>query len=157
MKLGTLRHSSSMFVALEHFFNIMFTLFKKEKEISRTTPGFEEDERKVPKTGLLLLIIMFIAGLFFGWRALDDVASLPQQPEQLSYCGSQYRGHTLIAERIVSPAKTEALYDINYYNQFTLAGCTFNTLEVNAGIPALIAQRSALDTEWQPLIRQYNI
>lgn len=134
----------------------MFKLFKKDAEISRTTPGFEEDERKVPKTGILLLIIMFIAGLFFGWRALDDVASLPQQPEQISYCGDQYHGQTLIAERIVSPAQTDPLYGVNYYNQFTLTGCKFNQLEVAAGIPALIDERNAKDAEWQPLMRQYN-
>ena len=34
---------------------------KKELEISRSNPGFEEDERRVPKTGVLLLIVMFVA------------------------------------------------------------------------------------------------
>ena len=42
---------------------------KKEEEISRENPGFEESEHQTPKAGVILLIVMFIAGLFFGWRA----------------------------------------------------------------------------------------
>src|SRR3989344_2941521 len=128
---------------------------KKELEISRSNPGFEEDERRVPKTGVLLLIVMFVAGIFFGWRALDDVARLPQQPEAISFCADNYRGKTLIAERTVSPYMTQPLYDVNYYDQYTLAGCKFNKLEADAGIPLLIAQRNALSTERRPLLDQY--
>ncbi|MEK9175743.1 MAG: zinc ribbon domain-containing protein [Patescibacteria group bacterium] len=135
----------------------MFTFWKtKDLEISRTIPGFEEDERKVPKTGLLLLIIMFIAGLFFGWRALDDVAHLPSQPELISYCANQFKGQTLIVERIVSPPETEFLYGIDYYNKYTLSGCKFNQLEISAGIPALIDEKNLLTKEREPLLTEYN-
>ena len=42
----------------------MFNFFKKNPEvISRTTPGYEEAERRTPTTGVILLILMFIAGI----------------------------------------------------------------------------------------------
>ena len=59
---------------------------KKEEEISRENPGFEESEHQTPKARVVLLIVMFIAGLFFGWRALDDVGRIPSPPQALSAC-----------------------------------------------------------------------
>ena len=71
-------------------------LFEKKEEISRVTPGFEESERKTPKAGYLLLLAMFVATLFFGWRATDALQDVPTKPESLSSCASPFLNYKYI-------------------------------------------------------------
>lgn len=127
---------------------------KKEEIISRETPGFEEDERRVPKTGLLLLLVMVIAGLFFGWRALDDIARLPQAPEALSFCSNRYFDNAFFYDRLIHVPTPSALYEENYYAKFgyqNSSGCVFSERERVAGIPALFLERDNIENEVRPL------
>jgi len=126
---------------------------KKEETISRENPGFEEDERRTPKTGLLLLLVMVVAGLFFGWRALDDIARLPQAPEVLSYCSAGFRGQTLLADRIVFSVEPPIFYDERYYTKYTDESiqCQFNELEKQAGVSVIFLERDAALKETKPL------
>lgn len=61
-----------------------------EDNISRVTPGYEETERQTPKAGYVLLLAMFAAALFFGWRAISDLQDVPTKPESLSSCASGF-------------------------------------------------------------------
>lgn len=134
----------------------MFQFFrKKQEEISRTEPGFEETERKTPKAGIVLLIIMFIAGIFFGWRALDDLAGVPNAPPPLSNCSYSFRS-AYVREGLVRPFEPPPLYDEygrSYYGDSYVgfsddySKCRFNDIEVAHGIPALFAKRQPLLTE----------
>src|SRR3989344_2450485 len=81
----------------------MFNFLKKKTdEVSRTNPGYEEGERKTPAAGIILLVAMFITGIYFGWQAVDDLGRFPTQPQPLSYCGSRYQTGFLI-QRTVQP------------------------------------------------------
>lgn len=122
----------------------MFNIFrKKPDEISRTAPGFEETERKTPKTGVVLLIVMFIAGVFFGWRALDDMGRIPAEPALLSYCAYRYEPGYL-EESFTRPFKPYPLY---YPYDERSADCNFNEIEKEHGVPALIEKRMPLEKE----------
>lgn len=129
---------------------------KDDGEISRTNPGYEEVERPTPTLGLVLLFVMFIAGLFFGWRALDNLASIPDKPKDLSYC-SAYYAPGYIRGSVVSPNNGPALYQA--YNQYYLdsyASCTFNTLENKGGIPALFEERKVAKASYDEVYNQFN-
>src|SRR3989338_5007824 len=109
--------------------------------ISRLEPGFEETERRTPWTGVLLLIIMFIAGLFFGWRAVDDLSRVPSRPIDLSYCSANYATTetTYRPALVSSPIFPE---EPGYYQKYGAYSteeppCSFNDLETASGIPAL--------------------
>src|SRR3989338_1622016 len=120
----------------------MFKFFKRQSEdISRVEPGFEEGERHTPWTGVVLLIIMFIAGIFFGWRAIDDLARVPSRPVDLSYCSATYATSetTYRPSFVSSPIVPE---EPGYYQKYGTYSpeeppCSFNDLEIAAGIPAL--------------------
>ena len=113
--------------------------------ISRLEPGFEETERRTPWTGVLLLIIMFIAGLFFGWRAVDDLSRVPSRPADLSYCSSRYGTYKTEYQptSIRSPLSESASV---YYGKYSSdeAPCNFNDLEQSHGIPDAMNQRRAV-------------
>lgn len=131
----------------------MFNIFrKKPDEISRTTPGFEETERKTSKTGVVLLFIMFIAGAFFGWRALDDLGRIPAEPSPLSYCAYRYAPGYL-TESFVRPFSPYPLY---YPYDENSADCNFNGLEKEHGVPALIEKRMPLEKELSAIFKDLN-
>jgi hypothetical protein len=123
-------------------------LRKGQEDISRTEPGFEEAERRTPLTGVVLLVIMFIAGLFFGWRAIDDLARVPSRPVDLSFCSASYVTNET-AYRPSAVRSPLAYPEFGYegpYGAYALEEppCSFNDLEVAAGIPALDQQRRAI-------------
>lgn len=122
-----------------------------KEEISRTEPGYEEGERHTPWTGVILLVIMVIAGISFGWRALDDLARVPTEPTSLSHCASRYfDGNNYVASSIVSsPLDYPSYYDKYYYSGVEEPACEWNNLEKEAGIPALEDQR-------RPLVKSLN-
>src|SRR3989344_592643 len=132
----------------------MLHFFKKQPEnISRTTPGFEESERKTPKTGAILLIVMFFAGLFFGWRALDDLASIPSRPAPLSSCSYRYSS-AYVADAGVKPYAPRPLYyDYgNYRGDYAdTSQCQLTELEKTQGIPQLLEKRRPIEEELQKL------
>ena len=139
----------------------MFKFFrKKTEEISRTEPGFEETERKTPKAGILLLIIMFVAGIFFGWRALDDLGRIPNMPPRLSYCGSQY--HTAyVSYGRVEPSRSSPLYKEYDYRSYgdTRRGysqCSFSEIERRHGIPELFLKKQPLEIQRDNLEKSFQ-
>lgn len=129
--------------------------------ISRTEPGFEEGEHRTPWTGVVLLVVMFIAGLFFGWRALDDLARVPEQPPQLSYCSNRYEHPELYPSPVSYPADDLPYRPSLAYNGELEPICIWSDLETTHGIPALEEQRRAIirsirdenTTERQALVR----
>ncbi len=130
----------------------MFNLFKrKTEEISRTTPGYEETERKTPITGVILLFVMFVAGAFFGWRALDDLGSIPQEPEPLSVCASRYEDSVYLEETAVRPFTTQP-----FYYEYDSDKCQFNALEKEHNIAPLFEPRMPLERELKPLQENLN-
>ena len=133
----------------------MFWLKKKLDDISHKTPGFEETgERKTPLTGVVLLVIMFIAGVFFGWNALDDVARLPTRPAELSYCGSRYRTYDTQYQRtpIVSPVLRPPFEKPAFYNYDDSTTCVFNDFEKEYDVDDLIiTKRVPLEQELKSL------
>ncbi len=138
----------------------MLTLFKKnQEEISRTTPGYEETERHTPKTGIILLILMFIAGIYFGLYAMDDLSNIPDRPQALSNCSYQYKEQRAVGDN--SPYATPAYYgeetfrSIIYYNSAQCAG-RMNPIEQQHGIPALLQKRSLIEQQAAPVIQQYD-
>ncbi|MBI3335058.1 MAG: hypothetical protein HY001_00985 [Candidatus Portnoybacteria bacterium] len=116
---------------------------KKEEYISRTAPGFEESERKTTKAGIILLLVMVIVGTFFGWRALDDLGRIPDEPARLSDCSYRYRENIYLEESSVRPAEPYPLY----YEREDSSRCIFNDLEKASVIPSLIAKRIPLEKE----------
>lgn len=132
----------------------MFRFFKKKtEEISRTTPGFEETERRTPKAGVILLLVMFVAALFFGWRALDDLGRIPNKPQQLSDCSYRYRKSVFLSESPVRPPKGAYLY----YEYGDSSQCGFSDLEkANPAIGELSLKRVPLEKELQKIYDDLN-
>lgn len=130
----------------------MIFFSKKENHISRVTPGYEETERQTPKTGYILLLAMFVAALFFGWRAIDDLQNVPTVPESLSFCASPFltyswedswRGHH---GYYYLPSYERSSYTSErnpYTNQ--AQGCVFSSYEKKYGVPAVFEKRKQLD------------
>jgi len=117
------------------------SIFKKSSEvISRTNPGFEETERHTPRAGVVLLFAMFIAGMYFGWRVIDDISRIPAVPDPLSSCSYNYRNdnYLLMDQRTaleVGP-KAAPIGDYSYnYDSFT--ECQYNAIEKKYSIPEI--------------------
>lgn len=121
----------------------------KKEEISREKPGFEETERSTPKAGIALLILMFIAGMYFGWFALNDLARVPEAPPALSTCGYRYQAFnnyypsTLVRSPIAEPFYDEFgnLQKSHYYAGDSSKNCLFNDLEIANQIPGRVKNR----------------
>lgn len=137
--------------------------FKKKEEISRTTPGYEESERKTPLTGKILLLFMFAAGVIFGWLALDDLARLITEPPPLSSCAYNYEsgfftGSEFRLSGIYSPRRYLGVYSEPYrygYNS-PVEGCDFSKLEKDYNIPVLYEPRKPLEKERNDLQLNLN-
>lgn len=131
--------------------------FKKKIEtISRKTPGFEETERRTPKVGILLLILMFIAGMWFGEIAVQDLSLVPDAPPVLSNCSYRYLTANSAYASLSARSPFSGLTTI--YNYYYDSGygkeCRFNDLEEKYGIPALIKnKRQPLDDAMKELSR----
>ena len=128
----------------------MFNIFKKKtEEISRITPGFEEEERKTPKVGLILLFIMFVAGMFFGWNALDDLARIPKAPEPLSNCSYAYENRNYSN---ITGFDRRAYYQQYYqYDSQNSSGCVFSQLEKEYRVADIFDKRIFIEKEIEPL------
>lgn len=132
---------------------------KKENQISRVTPGYEETENRTPKVGYVLLLAMFIAALFFGWRAISDLQDVPTKPELLSSCAGgfiaylswedvgrfhYYQPYAYEPPRLLSVGKKAAPEKPR---------CVFSGFEKTHGIPAIYEQ---YDLKNEELSQQQN-
>lgn len=132
----------------------MLFFSKKPESISRANPGFEENERKTPKAGIVLLLAMFIAGVFFGWLALDDLAKIPSRPTSLSSCGYFYNPGFLnqnILPLIPAPSPLFREYQNSYYNFSDSSRCVFNDLENESDVIKFFSERIPLEKQLQLL------
>lgn len=113
----------------------------------------EGTEKQTPKAGYVLLIAMFAASLFFGWRALDDLNDVPLKPERLSHCASPYVTYRWedwgrFEPYVVSPEpRSVELYAPPEKGYPAGGECVYAAIEIAHGIPAVFEKRRALDTE----------
>lgn len=111
--------------------------------------GYEETEQRTPKAGYILLFFMFIAALFFGWRAIDDLQEVPQKPEALSHCASPYLSYdwedwgrygnlNYPVYEARYPVKAPGNLGIESTSPYEIEPpCVFSVLEVKHGVPAI--------------------
>lgn len=138
---------------------------KKKEQISRTNPGFEESERKTPITGVLLLLLMFIIGTLFGWRALDDLGRVPSRPPDLSTCAGRYieYGNLYEPSNVPEPRLLKPDWPQFYFYDDS-SHCQYNDLEQKQNVPALITDKRLpgekslreLSDKYQNINNQYN-
>jgi len=138
----------------------MFNPFKKTtEEISRTTPGYEEAERRTPVTGVILLILMFIAGIYFGMYAMNDLSNIPSRPALLSSCAYRYQ-----ADNATGRAVVESKYP-TYYEEDTVRSLAYedsadciirlSSFEEMGGVAALYQRRIAIEQQADPFVAEY--
>ena len=138
----------------------MFKLFKKNpEEISRTTPGYEEAERRTPFAGIVLLILMFIAGIYFGLFAMDDLSNIPNRPENLSSCAYKYQIDTVTGRSIVEQ-KRPTFYEEDMVRSLAYedsADCIvrLSVFEETGGIAAFYQKRIVLEQQADPIVSEY--
>ena len=137
----------------------LFSKNKKEEVIDPAHPGYEEGERKTPKAGYILLLAMFIASLFFGWRAIDDLQDVPTKPEKLSSCASGYISYSW--EDYWRDGYNRYYYDsypVDYYygSGSTKPACVFSSFEKKYGIPEIYAKIEPTQDELYKLRRDLN-
>ncbi|EKD24293.1 MAG: hypothetical protein ACD_81C00062G0013 [uncultured bacterium] len=137
----------------------MFNLFKKNPEtISRTTPGFEEAERRTPTVGIILLILMFIAGIYFGLFAMSDIANIPDRPASLSSCSYKYQtdttGRTIYDAKYPTYYEEDVINSLAYENSKNCA-VQLSPLEDTAGVSALFTKRIAIEAKIDPIASEY--
>ena len=135
----------------------MFNPFKKTtEEISRTTPGYEETERRTPITGIILLLLMFVAGLYFGIYAMRDVANIPNRPQSLSLCAYHYqkKGSTIAAPAYLG--RYDDMLEEYSFARNTSADCLtrLSIFEKDGQIAPLLEQRTALEVQVRPAYLQ---
>lgn len=123
---------------------------------------FDGTEHSTPKAGYILLFLMFIAALFFGWRAIDDLKDVPQKPEFLSYCAASFIDYswedygrngipTYPSQAEVPlgpvPAAIQKPYGSSEFPVDIKPACLFSSYEVKSRIPAVFEKREALSLE----------
>lgn len=120
---------------------------------------FDGTERSTPKAGYILLFLMFIAALFFGWRAISDLKDVPQKPEFLSSCAVSFIDYSWEdygrngvstypsgAEVPIGPMPYGGSYGLNIPS-LSKTACAFSLYEIKYGIPAVFEKREALSLE----------
>ncbi len=152
----------------------MFSFFKKQNQVLAERPTHSElgdTEQRTPKAGYLLLLVMVIASLMFGWRALDDVSNVPLRPQILSQCANEFLfvdwedvgrfSYYQYAEPAYFDDSFPASYDRSlaslnglngpYYPRKEKSQCAFSALEVKYGIPKAYEKRYAINLNLQNL------
>lgn len=97
--------------------------------------GFEPEEQPTPFLGKLLLFILSVLLIFFGWRGLEDLGDIPKKPQELSNCfvnpGSRYLGRGEIKKRgTVDYGRPD-----NFPTYYFKNTCNFSSYEIQAGVP----------------------
>lgn len=101
-----------------------------------------------------MLLAMFVAAVFFGWRAIDDLQDVPTKPERFSSCASafiiyswednwrynhEYQGYSLY----------ESYYPVPFDQE--KPKCVFSSLEKKYGVPEVLAKIEPLQEELNKL------
>lgn len=120
------------------------------QELEIKNQSYGETEQKTPKAGYILLIIMFVVSLYFGWRALDDLGNVPRKPELLSRCAASFITYTWedygrypSPEYIYAPAVEP--YEFSYPPKQEKPECVFSSFEVAYGVPVIFEKRKSQD------------
>lgn len=131
----------------------LFSKNKTEENFDPAHPGYEEGERKTPKAGYILLLAMFIAAVFFGWRALDDLQNVPTKPEKLSSCASGYITYSWEDYWRDGYGRYYNSYPIDYrYGAYgSKPTCVFSSFEKKYGIPEVYAKIDPIQKELDQL------
>ena len=137
----------------------LFSKNKKEEIVDPSRPGYEEEERRTSKAGYLLLLAMFIAAVFFGWRAIDDLQNVPEKPEKLSSCASSfitYRWEDY--GRYGYDYRSYPVYEPYYSEPFgqEKPKCVFSSLEKKYGTPEVFVKRDPLQEELDKLRQELS-
>lgn len=138
----------------------MFNIFKKNQteEISRTTPGYEETERRTPKAGIILLILMFIMGVYFGLYAMDDLSNIPTRPAPLSNCAYKYQtnadGQLLYGTKAPAFFTEDIIRSLAYENS-SMCVTHLSPFEETGGVAALFNRRIAIEQQIEPITKEY--
>ena len=137
----------------------MRNLFKKHTEdVSRTIPGYEETERRTPTVGIILLIFMFIAGIYFGLYAMDDLSNIPERPADLSSCAALYQtnsdGQLIYGTRPAALLKDDLIRSLAYERSQDCV-LRLSSRETATNIPALYEQRIAIEQRVVPVVTEY--
>ena len=129
----------------------MFNFFNKTEEIiSPVTPGFEEKERQTPLVGKILVVIMFVSGMYFGETSVGDIAGIPDQPVPLSYCSSGYHFRDDLKK---SYSRKYDYYNYTNYSSDSYdyysdgSKCIFNVFEKESEIPEIFQTREPTKKE----------
>lgn len=143
-----------------------------EKEATSTI-GFETEEQPTPLLGRLLLFILALLLLFFGWRGLEDLGNIPQKPEALSDC-FVYVGSSTLSRGELRNRPRIALTSSEKFPTYYLSSsitCSFSSFEIQAGVPALYqtaknaylkveaaqTNLSSIQTQLRQYESQYNV
>lgn len=130
-----------------------------EKENFKEQIGYSESEKRTPFAGYILLALMVISSLWFGWRTLDDVANIPQRPETLSDCVAPFiasdRWDDLYRGQWQSPPAYERQpleFPEKPFSTPQKPKCVFSNYEKKYGIEELFSKRISLVGERSKLI-----
>lgn len=138
----------------------MFNPFKKTtEEVSRTTPGYEETERHTPKTGIILLILMFFAGIYFGLFAMDDLSNIPDRPANLSNCAYKYQidketNRSIIERKYPTYYEEDTVHSLAYEDSQDCV-VQLSPFEEAGGVAALYQKRITLERQIDPIVKEY--
>lgn len=131
----------------------MFWFGKKGEKVDQDR-GYEEQEYKTPKAGYVLLLAMFVAAVFFGWKAIDDLQDVPKKPELLSYCANpfvEFNWEDQSRYRYSEYPLSRPVYESYDYSSKIKDGCAFSFYEVKYGVPAVFEKRKTSDLELRNL------
>ncbi|MEK7510580.1 MAG: hypothetical protein AAB567_03495 [Patescibacteria group bacterium] len=126
---------------------------RSQKKIVESSPsplGFEPEEKPTPFLGKVLLVVLTIVLLFFGWRGLEDLGDIPKEPEQLSQCfvrvGPKFISRGAVRHMSVNDVESFPTY---YFSSNYPQPCIFSSFETEAGVPELFSRARAAyaDTE----------
>ncbi len=127
----------------------MFSFLRKNQGVSDALSHTGETERATPKAGYLLLLVMIIASLMFGWRALDDLANVPMRPEPLSSCAYQF---LTVDWEDIGRFRNDAYYtplflEGPYYPRQEKPVCAFSAIEARFGVSEVYERRFAVELQ----------
>jgi len=142
---------------------MIWPFHKKTEDVQQNQAiGFEPEERPTPWLGKILLVIMGVVLLFFGWIGLGDLGDIPTKPERLSSCfvrigaSSIARGGYGYYSSFSTPDNLSN-FPTRFFSSSYTKSCTFSTYERAAGVPdAFDTARGVYRTTVEPANQKVN-